>query len=483
MSFVDDNEIVRKVLGGEKAAFGALIDRHRSETLAFAARLLNRLDAEDVVQEAFLAAFLSLHKLREQERFRSWLLGITANLCRYRLRLLREGYSHDFVGGEAVPAFALEDHEPSPEVVYEAKEIHQMLRGAIQALPSEQRETVALHYVRGLRISEIAILSGAPIGTIKARLHRARAALRKTLLAEIEGARHELSDGGLNMIEVCVHDIAVRAPKDEHVEWPASGKDYNKLGLFRVLLLKEVSGDRVLPIWVGPIEGDLIAMQLEHIETPRPMTFDLTVNLLRAGNVQIEKVAVTALRDRTYFATMWIRANGEVHEIDARPSDAIALALHADAPIFVTPETLAAAEPISVDGQFEQLQEQTSKAEKEGLSEPDPKPMEWRSFRSLKHENFEKRKEVAVDPRLLDRYVGRYELNPNLIVTITREGDRLFVQATGGLLKSELFAESERDYFLKITDAQITFEIDAAGPANQLTLHQSGRHTPARRIT
>jgi len=431
MRFADDNDIVRRVLQGEKAAFGDLIDRHRSETLAFAARVLNRLDAEDVVQEAFLAAFLSLHKLRDHERFRSWLLGITANLCRYRLRLLREGYSHDFIGGEAVPGFVLADHEPSPELIYQIKEIHQMLRGAIQALSEEQRETVALHYVRGLTISEIAILSGSPTGTVKARLHRARAALRKALLAEIEGAGHQPFEGGPNMIEVYVHDIAVRAPKDEHVEWPASGADYNRLGFLRVLLLKEASGDRVLPIWVGPMEGDLIAMQLEHIEMPRPTTFDLTANLLRAGNIQIEKVAVTALRDRTYFATMWIRAGGTVHEVDARPSDAIALALRADVPIFVTPETFAAANLISADRQFEQLQEQTSQAEKDGLSEPDQKPMEWRSFRSLKHENFEKRKAVTVDPRLFDRYVGRYELRPDFILTVTREGDHFFAQAAG----------------------------------------------------
>ena len=156
--------------------------------------------------------------------------------------------------------------------------------------------------------------------------------------------------------------------------------------------------------------------------------------------------------------------------------------LRTDAPIFVTPETLAAAIPISAGRQFEQLQERTSEAEKEGLSEADPKPMEWRSFRSLKHENFEKRKEVAINPRLFGVYEGRYELHKDFFLTITRESDRLFVQATGQP-KFELFAEGERDYFLKIVDAQITFEIDAAGAANQLTLHQSGRHTPAKRIT
>ncbi len=186
--------------------------------------------------------------------------------------------------------------------------------------------------------------------------------------------------------------------------------------------MKEASGDRVLPIWVGPLEGDIIAMQLEHIETPRPMTFDLMANLLRVGNVQIEKVAVTALRENTYLATMWIRANGTVHEIDARPSDAIALALQTDAPIFVTPDTLRAANSISGDRSFDELQEQTSKAENEGLMEPAPQPMQWCSFRSLKHENFEKRKQVAVDPTLFDRYVGRYELHKNFSLTITREG-------------------------------------------------------------
>jgi hypothetical protein len=153
-------------------------------------------------------------------------------------------FACDVVGGKAFTGTKLEDLEPSPEVVYETREIHQVLRGAVQALPPEQRETVALHYVQGLRISEIAILSGVPTGTVKARLHRARTALRKALLAEIEGAGYESFDGGLNMIELCVHDVVVQAPKDDPGKWLTSGKDY-KLGFFRVILLKEVSGDRI----------------------------------------------------------------------------------------------------------------------------------------------------------------------------------------------------------------------------------------------
>jgi len=90
-------------------------------------------------------------------------------------------------------------------------------------------------------------------------------------------------------------------------------------------------------------------------------------------------------------------------------------------------------------------------------------------------------KAIAVDPKLFDRYAGRYQLAPNFILTITREGDHLFVQATGQP-KFELFAEGEKEYFLKAVDAQISFEVDAKGAASQLVLHQAGRDMPAKRI-
>lgn len=91
------------------------------------------------------------------------------------------------------------------------------------------------------------------------------------------------------------------------------------------------------------------------------------------------------------------------------------------------------------------------------------------------------RTEVAVSPEVFDRYVGRYKLTPSFIITVTREGDRLFVQATGQQ-KFELFAEGERDFFLKEVDAQITFEGDPEGKAARLVLHQNGADQPAKRI-
>jgi CubicO group peptidase (beta-lactamase class C family) len=91
------------------------------------------------------------------------------------------------------------------------------------------------------------------------------------------------------------------------------------------------------------------------------------------------------------------------------------------------------------------------------------------------------RKEIAVDPKLFDGYVGQYQLAPDFILTITREGDQLFAQATGQS-KFQIYPESQRDFFYKVVDAQITFETDASGHATSLTLHQNGANTPAKRV-
>jgi hypothetical protein len=90
-------------------------------------------------------------------------------------------------------------------------------------------------------------------------------------------------------------------------------------------------------------------------------------------------------------------------------------------------------------------------------------------------------KEIKVDPKLFDGYVGQYQLAPNFILTIIREGDALFAQATGQA-KVQIFPESEREFFLKVVDAQITFETDSSGRATSLTLHQNGADTPAKRV-
>jgi bifunctional DNase/RNase len=110
-----------------------------------------------------------------------------------------------------------------------------------------------------------------------------------------------------------------------------------------IVVLKDIGSDTVMPIWVGIFEANAIAIEIEKVSAPRPMTHDLTRNLMRNMNAQLEKIVITELRDDTFFALLWIRQDGELMTMDARPSDAIALALRADCPIFVSEQVMQSA--------------------------------------------------------------------------------------------------------------------------------------------
>jgi hypothetical protein len=102
-----------------------------------------------------------------------------------------------------------------------------------------------------------------------------------------------------------------------------------------IVILKDVAGDTVLPIWVGVYEANAIALEMEKVSTPRPMTHDLIKNVLTGLETQVHKVVVTELREDTFYAVIWLERGGEVISVDSRPSDALALALRVDCPIFV----------------------------------------------------------------------------------------------------------------------------------------------------
>ena len=107
-----------------------------------------------------------------------------------------------------------------------------------------------------------------------------------------------------------------------------------------IVILKDVNGSTVLPIWVGVYEANAIALEIEKVTTPRPMTHDLLKNLLIGLETTVRKVVVTELRDDTFFAVIWLERDGQMISIDARPSDALALALRMDCPIYVDDEVL-----------------------------------------------------------------------------------------------------------------------------------------------
>jgi bifunctional DNase/RNase len=107
-----------------------------------------------------------------------------------------------------------------------------------------------------------------------------------------------------------------------------------------IVVLKDVGSEAVLPIWVGVYEANAIALEIEKVTTPRPMTHDLIKNLLMGLDTHVHKVVVNELRDDTFFAVIWMERDGKVISIDSRPSDALALALRLDCPIYVDEEVL-----------------------------------------------------------------------------------------------------------------------------------------------
>lgn len=107
-----------------------------------------------------------------------------------------------------------------------------------------------------------------------------------------------------------------------------------------IVVLKDAQGSAVLPIWVGVYEANAIALEIEKVQTPRPMTHDLLRNMLVGLDISVRKVVVSDLRDDTFYALIWIEREGHLMSIDARPSDALALALRVDCPIFVEDQVL-----------------------------------------------------------------------------------------------------------------------------------------------
>ena len=115
-----------------------------------------------------------------------------------------------------------------------------------------------------------------------------------------------------------------------------------------IVILKDKEGDRVLPIWVGVFEANAIALQIENISTPRPMTHDLLRNILSEIEADVQRIVVCELKENTFYAMIYLNREGQTMAVDARPSDAIALALRTKAPIFVEDDVVESAKGLDL---------------------------------------------------------------------------------------------------------------------------------------
>jgi RNA polymerase sigma factor (sigma-70 family) len=281
----------------------------RPRVTAVVARLVGD-EAEDVVQEAVLRAFLSLSQLRDSDRFESWLCGIALNVAKMQLR---RAATETRVLAAAGSRVTFEEPEPLADV-----------RDAVALLPSAQRDAVLLHYIEGLSCEEIATALGSTPGAVKARLHRARVDLRRRLAPH---APAPLKRKEFPMIEMALEDVIVRVDADdpEKLVWD-----------HRIVVLREQEGLRRLPIWMGAGEGNALALHLHQATTPRPVSADLMAELVRLLGGAVEQVAVTKLEGKTFYAEVTV--DGQT--VDARPSDAINLAVRTGAPVVVSATVL-----------------------------------------------------------------------------------------------------------------------------------------------
>ena len=125
-----------------------------------------------------------------------------------------------------------------------------------------------------------------------------------------------------------------------------------------IVVLKDINGTSILPIWVGVYEAHAIASEIEKSQTPRPMTHDLIRNLLFGLEAGVKKVVVSELKEDTFYALIWLEKDGQLISVDSRPSDALAIALRLDCPIYVDETVLQsskAAQTISETGSNEEL--------------------------------------------------------------------------------------------------------------------------------
>lgn len=341
-----DEAIVKQCLEGDGNAFSLLIGKYQNVVYALCYHMVgNFADAQDLAQETLIKAYLDLFQLRDASKFAAWVHRITVNVCRMWLRTRRV---NEDISLETLSQGELAGGE-TPDEHIEAVELQLSIAEAIASPSEKNRLIITLYYMDGMSCDEIGSFLNLSRSAIKNRLMRARKQLREELISMVEDkfSKHKLPEdfSGKVVQEVVVKSVLIHKRDDEHGDAPV------------VLLQSKADENQIMPIWIGLPEGIAIAQQLEHKQTPRPITHDLVANILAEFSMKVTRVVVTDLQKNTFYARIAIESDGMIKEFDARPSDSIALALRTNAPIFVAKSVLSenAIESIPDTGEFVEM--------------------------------------------------------------------------------------------------------------------------------
>ncbi|MGB0388802.1 MAG: bifunctional nuclease domain-containing protein [Ardenticatenaceae bacterium] len=329
-----DAELVALARKGDKQAFGCLVERHQRVAQRVARRMVRQEDiARELVQEAWLQAYLCLDALRQDASFSSWLYGIVLNVCRSYLRRNKVTLLswEALVGGLRFEALPFSATAPDPQKIAEERELHQLVSAAVHALSPANRAATLLFYYEQLSVREVATALAISEGAVKGRLYKARKQLRAQLSALLhqESTRTPTpTERKAKMVPVIVADVVAREAKDGQPD-------------AQIVILLDEAGQRALPIWVGPVEADAIVIGAQEPASVekyirRPLTYRFTASLLQAVGAELVDVRVDSLKDDIFYGVAKVRHAQTVREVDCRPSDAMALALHMGSPIYVS---------------------------------------------------------------------------------------------------------------------------------------------------
>lgn len=338
----NDPALVARTLAGEREAFGRLVLRHYPGVLRLCTRLLGSpAEAQDAAQEATLQALVGLGRLREPERFGAWFHAIAANVARSALRerRLRSAWAApDGEGATALWSVA----PPTPEEVSAAREAHDEVMAALDALSGVNREAVVGFYLQGYSYAELAALLNVPVSTVKGRLFKGRRQLAALLGPGTRNAGRD--DGGRRKEQEMMTEGLVRLDLEEIRE-----SEFEGGGTF-ALLFRERDGGRVLPILVLPEQAGAIAMALRGERAGRPLTHDLMARLLETLGAEVARVTIDLIpagesgkEYGVFTAEITLRQGGSTHRVDARASDGVAVALRLGSPVYAAAAVLDAA--------------------------------------------------------------------------------------------------------------------------------------------
>jgi RNA polymerase sigma-70 factor (ECF subfamily) len=345
----DDAELVAAVLAGDREAFGPLLARWQPSVLRLCRRALGPgPQADDVAQEAAVAAFLGLPRLADPARFGAWLQAIAANLARMALRR-RHRLALEELPPHVAEGLRRGEPGPTPEDAWASREIHQAILTALQELPPATREAVIGFYLQGYSYHQLAELLGTPLSTVRGRLYHGRRRLRRTLRPL---ADQVLSPARTRREE---HQMATTALLDADVAFVgrlAFSSDC-------AVMLQERSGPRQLALEpVDAATGEVVELILKRQQPLTPTTHDLLPRLIAALDGRVQQVTIRRLVSQAMYGDITLERNGRRRQVQARPGDAVALALLAGAPIRVAAAVMEAAGFDPGDRQQQRLREE-----------------------------------------------------------------------------------------------------------------------------